>query len=44
LYQLVKPFLGIIIGILEKIPVWGTKVAAALKALMQLLDAFCGAG
>src|SRR5262245_294866 len=40
-YQKVKPILDGILPILQIIPGFGMKVAAAVKALMAALDTFC---
>ena len=40
-YHAIRAYLLILIKIVEKIPVYGAKIAAALKFLMSLADSVC---
>ena len=42
-YQQIKPWLETALKLVEKIPVYGKKVAAAIRILMKIADAVCPA-
>jgi surfactin synthase thioesterase subunit len=41
IYKKVRPILTAILPFIELIPIWGKKVAAAIRLLMKALDAVC---
>ena len=40
-YKAVKPLLQVALPLVEKIPVYGPKIAAAIRFLMSIADAAC---
>jgi hypothetical protein len=40
-YQKIKPWLSRALGLIEKIPVYGSKIALAIRFLMGIADVAC---
>jgi hypothetical protein len=42
-YNQIKPFLKTALPLIERIPIYGSKIAAAIRTLMQIADTVCPA-